>query len=272
MTTSAAGNVTEFTTVDRAPDSSWFIEFMDMANAVPEYASIRQSLADNLGPLDGARLLDVGCGTGDDARELAERVGPAGAVLGVDLSDAMIAEARRRAGGAALPAEFRVGDVRRLGFADGSFDGVRAKLVLMHCADIEAAAAELVRVLRPGGRLAVFDYDFDLSAIDHPDMAATREVVRCCADGHPNSWSGRQLARRFLDLGLRDISVTPHTVIMPYSFFRRSVGGRLAAACADGSLRMTAAELDAWWRELADAEARGRFFSSLTGFVVGGTR
>ncbi|RKR90372.1 methyltransferase family protein [Micromonospora pisi] len=271
MTTSSV-DVAQFTVVDGAPDSAWFINFMDVANALPEYAKIRRTLADGLGDLHGRNILDVGCGTGDDARELAEMVGPGGQVTGTDVSAAMVDEAQRRSAGSALPVTFRVDDVRNLAAADGTFDAVRAKLVLMHCADIDAAARELVRVTRSGGRIAVFDYDFDLTTVDHPDRDTTRELVRFCSDSHPNNWSGRQLARRFLDLGLRDITVVPHTVVMPLSFFQISVGNRLASAQADGSLGMSATELAAWWAPLHEAESQGRFFASLTGFAVSATR
>jgi ubiquinone/menaquinone biosynthesis C-methylase UbiE len=272
MSATTTGNVVEFTTVDRAPDAAWFIEFMDLANSLPEYARIRRSLAEGLGDLRGRRILDVGCGTGDDTLELAGLVGPGGRVVGVDVSEVMVAEAQRRAAGTYLPVAYQLDDLRRLAVRDGAFDGVRAKLVLMHCADIESAAAELVRVVRPGGRVAVFDYDFETTTVDHPDRDATREVVRCCSDGHANNWSGRQLARRFLDLGLQEVSITPHTVVMPLRFFRNSVGGRLASAQADGSLKMSAAELAAWWEALNVADRRGRFFASLTGFLMSGVR
>ncbi|MEU6219994.1 methyltransferase domain-containing protein [Streptomyces sp. NPDC047022] len=271
--TAATGNITQFTTVDGAPDSSWFIDFMDRANALPGYADIRGILARNLGAdVKGKSLLDVGCGTGDDARELAELVGDAGRVVGTDFSEAMIEEATRRSVGSPLPVQFRVEDVGSMSFEDGAFDGVRAKLVLMHCSDLDAAAAELVRVTKDGGRIAVFDYDFESTIVDHPDVAATREIVRCCADGHANRWTGRQLRRRFLDLGLGEVSVTPYTVLMPLSFFRTSVGGRLAGAQQSGGLNMTAEELAAWWQPLEQADENGRFFASLTGFALGATK
>ncbi|WP_211222535.1 methyltransferase domain-containing protein [Actinokineospora enzanensis] len=241
---------------------------MDRANELAAYATMRGQLVEALGPLAGRAVLDVGCGTGDDARELAGLVGAGGRVVGVDLSAAMVEEAGRRGGAV----EFLVDDLAGLGFADGEFDAVRAKLVLMHCADIDAAARELLRVVRPGGRVAVYDYDFETTTIDHPDVDATREVVRCLADGHANKWSGRQLARRFRDLGARDIGITPLTVVMPYEFYRPSVGGRLLAAQAAGDLRMTADELDAWWRPLEEAAERGGFFASLTGFTLGASR
>lgn len=268
--TAPNGNVTDFTEVDRARDSSWFVDFMDRANAIPEYARIRAGLADALWVGRDGVVLDVGCGTGEDALELAVRSGAR--VLGTDLSLAMVEEARRRGAGRNLPVEFRVGDAAGIELPDGSVDGVRAKLVLMHCADVSRAASELVRVLRPGGRIAVFDYDFETSVVDHPDTASTRAVVRCLSDGHANSWSGRQMRRRFLDLRLTEVTVTPHTVCMPHSFFRMSVSGKLAQAQADGSLALSVTELADWWSLLDDAAATDRFFATLTGFLVAGTR
>ncbi|WP_412540819.1 methyltransferase domain-containing protein [Longispora sp. K20-0274] len=270
MTTST-GNVAQFTTVDDAPDESWFITFMDRANALPEYARARRQLAEDMGELDGATVLDVGCGTGDDARELAALVGPAGLVIGTDLSAAMIEVAQQRSAGSDLPVEFRVDDGRAISFDDQSFDAVRAKLMLMHCENIPATAAELVRVTKIGGRVVAFDYDFDTTTIDHPDLATTREIIRTLSDGH-NSWCGRQLRRRFLELGLADVTVAPQTVLMPFDFYRMVTAGRLAAAQAAGDLKLTADQLAAWWEPLIEAQAQGRFFQSITGFVVGGTR
>lgn len=269
--TNAIGNVGEFAAVDGAANSCWFARFMDVANALPEYAAIRRGLADTMGELSGKTVLDVGCGTGDDAREMAALVGATGGVVGTDLSEAMIEEARLRAAGSTLPVEFVLADLRQLHFEDGVFDATRAKLVRQHCANIDAADDELVRVTRPGGRIAVFDYDFETLAVDHPDRRTTREIVHCWVDGHQHGWNGRQLSRRFLDRGLGDVTVTPYTVLMPFDFFRAAMEGRLASARENGQLGLSADELTAWWQPLLVAQARGRFFASLTGFVLGAT-
>jgi ubiquinone/menaquinone biosynthesis C-methylase UbiE len=269
----AVGNISNFTTVDSAPDATWFIDFMDLANSLPQYGRIRSDLAEGLGhDLCGRTILEVGCGTGDDARELSHLVGPAGKVVITDPSDTMLQEARRRGSGRDLPVEYRSADLRALPFADASFDGARAKLVLMHCDDIEAGLDELVRVLRTGGRLSAYDYDFDTMVIDHPDRDATREVIRAFSDGHRNNWSGRQLARRYRERGMRDIVVRPHTVVMPFHFFEKMTAGRLASAQAAGSLALSREELAAWWLPLAEAQSRGTFFASFAGFVVSGAR
>jgi ubiquinone/menaquinone biosynthesis C-methylase UbiE len=268
----AKGNIKNFTTVDGAPDASWFIDFMDAANAQPEYRDINADLAAALGDLAGKTVLEVGCGTGDDARELAGLVGPTGKVVATDVSATMIDEARRRSAGSDLPIDFRIADLADLDFPDGTFDGAWAKLVLMHTVDIETALDELVRLLRPGGRIAVYDIDFDTTIVDHPDRATTREVLRCYADGPRNNWSGRQLYRRMKKRNLADITVSPTTVVMAFDFFHTLVAGRLKSAQESGQLALTDAQLSNWWQPLSAAHDEGQFFSAFTGFAVGATK
>lgn len=99
---------------------------------------------------EGARVLDVGTGTGVAARRAAERAGPEG-VVGVDASLPMLEEALRAGGGP----RYVVGRAIDLPFEDGTFDVLLASFVLAHFANHETALYEMVRVLTPGGRLAV---------------------------------------------------------------------------------------------------------------------
>ena len=76
----------------------------------------------------GAVVVDVGCGLGDDVRALALRTAPGGRAIGVDMSESMIAEARRRsAGGAGAWGEFHVADATSLPLEDGIADGCRCE-------------------------------------------------------------------------------------------------------------------------------------------------
>jgi ubiquinone/menaquinone biosynthesis C-methylase UbiE len=107
-------------------------------------------------PAPGERVLDVACGTGLVAFDAARAVGPGGKVLGIDLSDRMIAAAQRRA--RQLNAEnidFARMDAELLDLPDRSFDVVVCALGLMYLPSPERAMREMRRVLRPGGRLAV---------------------------------------------------------------------------------------------------------------------
>ncbi len=103
----------------------------------------------------GDRVLDVACGTGVLARALVARVGPAGAVVGLDINDGMLAVARRKA----PEVEWRQGPAEALPFRDAAFDAVVSQFGLMFFQDRAAAIAEMLRVLRPGGRLAVAVWD-----------------------------------------------------------------------------------------------------------------
>jgi SAM-dependent methyltransferase len=103
-----------------------------------------------LGP--GLRVLDVASGTGDPAITLAERVGATGHVVATDLSENMLAVARKQAAGISN-ISFRVADAQSLPFDDDSFDVVTCRLGIMYFVDVPKALGELRRVLKPGGRI-----------------------------------------------------------------------------------------------------------------------
>ena len=99
----------------------------------------------------GERIIDVGCGTGN-AAIVAARAGAT--AVGIDLAERLLDVARRRAEAEALHAEFGVGDAVELPVSDGSFDAAVSVFGVIF-ADAEAAARELLRVVRPGGRIVV---------------------------------------------------------------------------------------------------------------------
>ena len=107
----------------------------------------------------GEKVLEIGFGTGDEILDLAKLVGPQGKVCGIDISAGMLTVAQRKVTKEALetPIDLRVGDARQLPFADGSFDTAYSSftLELFPDEDVPVVLAELRRVLRPGGRLAV---------------------------------------------------------------------------------------------------------------------
>ncbi len=109
----------------------------------------------------GESVLDVGCGTGSLAIEAKRRVGESGAVHGIDASPEMIAHARRKAAKAGVDIAFDVASAEALPFSDDAFDVVLSTLMMHHLprAVRELLAAESRRVLRPGGRVLVVDFE-----------------------------------------------------------------------------------------------------------------
>lgn len=106
----------------------------------------------------GATVLDVCCGTGDLALELARVVGSAGAVTGLDFSAEMLAraEAKQPEAGAA-PVEWIRGDAMAMPFADSSFAALTIAFGLRNLSDVDEGLRELARVVRPGGRVVCLE-------------------------------------------------------------------------------------------------------------------
>jgi ubiquinone/menaquinone biosynthesis C-methylase UbiE len=106
-------------------------------------------------PKPGERVLDVGCGTGIVAREVALRLGATGAITAVDLSANMLAVARAAAAREALTIEWREGNAEQLSFHDAAFDLVLSQFTLMFVADKAAALSEMRRVVTGNGRVLI---------------------------------------------------------------------------------------------------------------------
>ena len=104
----------------------------------------------------GSRVLDVGCGTGASALAAADRVGPSGRVIGVDLADCLLEIARQKAASRNLGnAEFQLGDMERLGYPDRRFDAVICVFAIFFVPDMAKQLRELWRMVRPDGQLAI---------------------------------------------------------------------------------------------------------------------
>lgn len=261
----------EFGRIDQTADPDYFIRFLDAACAQASVQAYKKRLTEHLRLRSGVRVLDVGCGTGDDAREMASLVAPGGLVVGIDNSQAMIAEANKRAVDAELLAEFQVADVLKLAWADEAFDAVRADRSLMHVADSKQALKEMVRVTKAGGRVAVYEVDFETLLIDADDRVLARKIAHTWCDGFRNGWLGRHMPALLLDLGLKDITVEPFTLMLTPELAHPLLGATTADRAVENGT-ITAAEARAWLDHLETLQTSGRFLSSLSGFLVAGTK
>jgi ubiquinone/menaquinone biosynthesis C-methylase UbiE len=263
-------DITSFSTVDRTGEPDFFKRFLDEGNKNPGIIASKPIIIAGLKLTGSETVLDVGCGLGDDAFELARLVGSGGRVVGVDVSENMITTACDRAAVQKLAVEFEVGDAQALRFADATFDACRTERMLMHVPDADRAFAEMVRVIRRGGRLSVFDFDWETQIVDSPYKETTRLITRSFCDSFKNGWIGRRLPRLFKQHGMKNISVTPQTIMIGYPFLELLLGGHLTRAQQAGVL--SADDTERWWTHLREAHEAGTFLYAFTALIVAGTK
>jgi SAM-dependent methyltransferase len=216
----------------------------------------------------GMRVLDVGCGTGDDVRAIGEIVGPQGRAAGVDRSRGMIDEARAR--GVPPNVEFAVAEAGALPFGEASFDAVRAERVFQHLEDPEPAARELRRVLVPGGSALLLDQDWESLAVAGAGREVTRRVVRAFADHLANGWAGREGRGLLRSAGFGGIVSVPFVSMPPLPVaFETVLEPAMDAALRAGSV--DSEEAKHWLQSLLEAELRGDFFCAVVVVVTVGS-
>jgi SAM-dependent methyltransferase len=223
------------------------------------YQNVTETLTDiheltvaALGAAPGVKWLDLACGTGAVA-ELAARAGAA--VVGIDLSPGLIETASKRAADLGLSIDYRVGDCENLAVADGEFDAVSSTCGVMFAPDHAATAAELARVVRPGGKIALANWTpegglGDLFRVMAPFQPAP-------PPSSPFDWGKPDRVAELLG-GSFELDVVEHvsTLRMPsgqayWELFSSSYGPTKTLAENLGERR---AELQAAWVELFDTK------------------
>ncbi len=263
-----------FSHVDRTESPDQFLHFLDAINSWTFFSDEQKPRSlELLAVQPGQHLLDVGCGLGDVTRLLGRRVGPSGRVVGLDLSDRLIAEARRRTRESDGSVEFVTGDAEKLPWPTDTFDGSRADRVLMFMSRPEHAVREMVRVTRRGGRIVLGEFDMETAIVDSPYRLLTRRLLDYWCDSIPNGWIGRRLPVLFEELGLLDVSVTPLVLrLTSYAHWNDVFQIEVTVGRAQRANVVSAAEADLWLQQLREADRQRRFFLALTLFLVAGQK
>lgn len=259
--------------VDRSEDPSFFIRFLDATRArALDLAKRNPSAAfSHLALTPGLSVLDCGCGTGDILSFVAEQVAP-GRVLGGDISNTMVQEARRRAAQGPSNLQFEQIDAQELSLPDQSFDRVLATQLLIHVPEPERAFREMRRVLKVGGRMALADMDWDTLVVGCEDKSFGRRFTHLFSDGIRHGLIVREYAGWLRTSGFTEVQVIPQPMLFetwevakPWIF-----DASISHFVATGG--MSQAEADAFTDELAARSSAGRFFLSSTFYTVVGVR
>ena len=225
-------------------------------------------------------VVDLGCGRGGDLLALASRLpGLPARMIGLDSSEVSIEEARAKAARDSRLSfqQHHLGET--LPFEDSSIDAVYSHNLLECLGDTRHFAAEVARVLRPGGPLIIGHWDWDSQLFDGADKALVRRLMHAFSDWqqswmeHSDGWMGRRLWGVFNSGGAFSGTVHSRTLIdtrYDESSFGFAIAGTFSSLVKRGLA--SAADVEAFEREQRRLSEAGRFFYSLTGYAYVGRR
>jgi ubiquinone/menaquinone biosynthesis C-methylase UbiE len=198
---SGGGEVTDFTDIKAGLQQTWGAgDYSVIATALYPTAEV---LCEDVNFSAGQRILDVACGSGNVSLAAARR----GAVVtGIDFVAALLERAQERAAAEWLEIDFREADAEALPFDDGSFDAVLSGFGVMFAPDQERAAAELLRVCRPGGVIGLANWTPNSAATELTNLVA--EYVPQAPDlRSPDEWGTASRLKELFGSRVRSMTI-----------------------------------------------------------------
>ena len=240
---------------------------LDIQETNPGVRRLRAWAHEALAPRAGERALDIGSGTGSTTRELAAAVGDSGSALGVEPNPGLRTIAQERAAEAGNPARFTDGDALSLPVPDASVDVVWCERVLQHLAEPDKAVAEMARVLRPGGRVALLDTDWATTILHPGDPEIMAALTAGALTGAANPYAGRRLVGQLSAAGFVVDDRGSQALLQDH----RSVVWPLIRMLGESAVRrgaLTEAQRDRAYADLTEAAEQGALHMSVTMFAV----
>jgi ubiquinone/menaquinone biosynthesis C-methylase UbiE len=234
----------------------------------PDIVARRRAVLGALGLRPGEHVLDIGCGPGFFAAEMAAIVGPSGRICGIDISKPMLAMSQARC--AAQPwVQLNHGSATILEFPKESFDAAISVQVYEYVAEIAAALSELYRVLRPRGRAIIVDTDWDSLVWYSSDRERMARILNAWNEHLADPYLPRTLGARLREAGFA--VERPETIHLFDPEYRPDgISHGLIDVIAEfvpGRRDVTAQEAIAWAQDLRKLGQAGTYFLSLTQYL-----
>ncbi len=244
---------------------------LESRGRTPGYLSAVGSLIAAAAIQPGESVLEVGCGTGVLCRWVARQTGNANPVAGVDVNAFFLREAAEiaRRDGMEDVVSFREGSAESLPFDDNSKDVVFSSTVIQRV-NADRMLPEMVRVAKPGGRIAVLGHAHDMNRWVNlplsPALKARIESPPWVDDpGHPDGCDDSSLYHRFAGLGLEDTRMFPFISTFSEPIRLRFLQGGILPT-------LTPEEAEEWRTAVAQAESDGTYFISTPFHCAVGTK
>ena len=237
---------------------------------------IKQHSYDCLNIQQGDTVLDIGCGPGIDTVAMALLNPDACKFYGVDIDNGMLAEADEFAKQYDVSdrVTHQLADVCELPYEDNMFDAVRAERlfqVLPAFLQPHEIFKEILRVLKPQGRIVIIDTDWSSASVDFPDIELERRMLAFFSQHlRPNGLAGRQIYGWFKHHNIIKTSVDVFPLVQ-HDFTKTPFGDWLKTE-AVSSGKVTAQQSDDWFQELSMLDKLGEFYSCVNMVMVSGSK
>lgn len=229
----------------------------------------RSAILETVNARTSESILEIGCGGGLYAREVAQMVGPNGKVCAVDISEDQIAAARERCADLDW-VDFKTANALELPYGDNSFDAVYCVQVLEYVPEITDALREIHRVLRTGGKIVNLATNWD-SLVWYSRDPERMQCVLAAWDEHapfPNLPAG--LMARLTEAGLKPLAQRP-LPILNTSYNENSFSywlAKMTSSFVSGRNSVTADDASNWLAEFSELEEKGEYFFCATPVIT----
>jgi len=249
------------------------LTYLKRASLVDQIKEIKLHTFDIMEISDGQKILDMGCGTGDDALAISKMVGKSGKIVGIDVNSEAIQTAQGKVSPENSNIEFICQSGEELKFKDNYFDSCRSDRVFQHLKNNSRALSEMVRVTKPGGKIVIMDPDWGTSMINSSNKKVTRTILNTLTDSMQNGWMGRNLFTLFKKQNLKNVAAEP-IVFNSYDFktakYLFMLDNMIEKATTNNEI--TEGEAKEWLQELEEKDKQGLFYAGMVGFIVTGTK